>query len=111
LSRILRCLALAIGLGLILMAAGAPIRAQAKKKGPAGPAIELTDKAGKWGVWLLRPGTKILADRDYVLTTAPKEMAGGTFLTRTSGEHGQWLPDGALKAKKPVTAYAIVRVK
>ena len=112
-SRSLHCLALAAGLGLLLTAAAPPAPGQAKKgkKGPVGPAVEMTNKAGKWGVWLIHPGLKILTDRDYLVTTVPKEMIGATFLTRTSGEYGQWLPAGALTAKTPVTAYAVVRTK
>jgi hypothetical protein len=109
-SRTLRCVALASGLGLLLAASGSPTRAQAKKA-KKGPAVELTDKAGKWGLWLVGPRTKILEDRDYTMTTVPKEMGGATFVARTSGEYGRWLPDGALKAKGPVTAYAMVRTK
>lgn len=73
--------------------------------------IEANEKAGKWGASLAKVGTKIHTDRDYRLAALPKEMVGGTLLTRNSGELRQWLPSGALKAKMDVTAYAIVMVK
>jgi hypothetical protein len=75
------------------------------------PSVELTDKAGKWLLKEAKTGTKMLADRDYLLTDLPKEIAGGTYVMRTSGEYGTWLPDASLKAKKDATVYAIIRLK
>lgn len=56
-------------------------------------------------------GAKMITDRDYTLSALPKEVAGGTFLVRSSGEYGSWLPDASLKAKKDATVCAILRVK
>jgi hypothetical protein len=88
-------------------------RTQEDKKPPEKwvPALELTDKAGKWLLREAKTGTKMLSDRDYLLSDLPKEMVGGTYVMRTSGEYGTWLPDAALKAKKEGTVYAIIRVK
>jgi hypothetical protein len=75
------------------------------------PSVELTDKAGKWLLEEAKTGTKMISDRDYLLSDMPKEMVGGTYVMRTSGEYATWLPDAALKAKKEGTVYAIIRVK
>jgi hypothetical protein len=87
--------------------------AQEDKKPPDKwvPSVELTDKAGKWLLKEAKIGTKMLSDRDYLLSGLPKEIAGGTYVMRTSGEYGTWLPDGSLKAKKDGTVYAIIRLK
>jgi hypothetical protein len=74
------------------------------------PSVELTDKAGNWLLKEAKTGTKMLSDRDYLLSEMPKEMVGGTYVMRTSGEYGMWLPDATLKANKEATVYAIIRL-
>jgi hypothetical protein len=83
----------------------------AKKPQKWMPSVELTDKAGKWLLKEAKTGMKMVSDRDYLLSDLPKAMVGGTYVMRTSGEYGAWLPDAALKAKKEGTVYAIIRVK
>ena len=107
---------LVIGFVLIAFASGPETVGQDKKdkkdkKGAVTQVVEGTDKAGNWGYWKARVGLKMISDRDYAITALPKEMLGGTFLTRGAGDYGQWLPEGTLKAKMPATAYAIVRTK
>ena len=75
------------------------------------PSVELTDKAGNWLLKEAKTGTKMISDRDYLLSELPKEMVGGTYVMRNSSEYGTWLPDAALKAKKEGTVYAIIRLK
>ena len=109
-TRTLRRLAPFVGFVLLVTAATTESLGQ-DKKAPAGLVVETTEKAGKWVASQAKIGTRIYTDRDYVLVALPKEMVGGTFVTRSSGDQKTWLPDGALKAKLDVTAYAIVMVK
>jgi hypothetical protein len=98
---------------MVLFASVSEGRAQKEKKAQDSwkPSVELTDKAPKWLLKEAKTGTKMLSDRDYLLTDLPKEIVGGTYIMRDSGEYGTWLPDAALTAKKDSTVYAIVRVK
>ena len=82
------------------------------KKAKWAPVVEFTAKAPK--AWFLvepKPGIKMVSDKDYIVISAPNEVAGSTYLVRSAADHGQWFPDGTLKAKKDVTVYAIVRVR
>ena len=117
-TRTFRCLALFVGFVFLITAATTQSLGQDEKdkKGKKDKpltllVIEATEKATKWGVSDAKVGIKIYTDRDYVLAALPKEMVGGTFVTRGSGELREWLPSGTLKAKMAVTAYAIVLVK
>src|SRR5262249_52429935 len=113
-SRAFRVTALLTGLVLL---AGGPGQGQEKKgqkKAPAKftPAVEPTDTTPKvWVMVEVKVGVKMLSDRDYLVSQVPKELAGGTFLMRSSGEIGRWFPDATLKARKDGTAYAAVRIK
>jgi len=75
------------------------------------PSVEFTDKAPNWLLKEAKAGIKMLSDRDYLVTELPKEIVGGTYVMRDSGEYGTWLPDATLTAKKKSTVYALVRVK
>ena len=101
--------------GLLVLAAGGAVRAEDRKAdskdGKWAASVELTDRAGKWGLEEAKVGTKMISDRDYALTDLPEEVAGGTFVSRNSAEYGSWLPPLALKAKRDATVYALVRVK
>lgn len=114
-TRTLRYLALFVGFVFLMTAATTQSLGRDKKdkkdKPLTSPVIEVTEKATKWDVSDAKVGIKIYTDRDYVLAALPKEMVGGTFVTRGSGELREWLPSGKLKAKMAVTAYAIVLVK
>ncbi|HEX4610952.1 MAG TPA: hypothetical protein VH092_22370 [Urbifossiella sp.] len=100
---------------IVLVATSDPARspAQDKKKAPAkvDPAIKAGEKVGPtWQIREARLGVKILADKDYVFAALPKEVAGGTFLLRSSPELGKWLTPGAVEMKADGHVYAVVLV-
>lgn len=117
-KRSVRAASLFVGFAfLVALAAPQSMWGQEKKdkdkKAKAGPAIEATERTAK--EWVIRPaalGLPMLTDKkDYVLTALPKELAGTTYLIRTAGDHGQWLPTAAVKAKQDGTVFAMIRVK
>ena len=117
-TRTLRCLALFVGFAFLMNAAATQSLGQdkkekekKKKKAPVGLVVEATEKAGKWGASRVALGIRVYTDRNYLLAAFPKEMLGGTLITRSGDDQRKWLPDAALKANTDVTAYAMVLVK
>ena len=115
--RTLRCGLLFIGFALLVASATSYTQGQDKKdkkdKKKVGPAIEATEKTGK--DWLIRPAgpnLQMVTDKkDYIITALPKDLMGSTYLMRTAADHGQWLPDGSVKAKEDGTVFAMIRVR
>lgn len=72
--------------------------------------VELTDRApADWILTEAKIGALIMQGRDYAFTDLPDELLGGTIILR-SGLAG-WLDSAALRAKKPCTAYALLRTR
>jgi hypothetical protein len=105
------CCVVLLAIMALLASAKEGTAKQDKKPAEWKPSVELTDKAGKWLLKEAKTGTKMVSDRDYVLSELPEEIAGGTYVMRTIDEHKAWLPVSALTAKTDATVYAIIRVE
>ncbi|WLD12308.1 FlgO family outer membrane protein [Planctellipticum variicoloris] len=74
--------------------------------------VEFTDNAPAGAIFkLARNGTPIFPDRNYVLSTVPKEISGGALLWRDSEKANTWLEPSIIAAQGDCTAYAMIRWK
>src|SRR5713226_6795347 len=71
--------------------------------------VTINDRKDGSGLRYLSQGAVYLADRDYLVVTYPRELAGSTMVVRPADRHGDWLQALKVSVSRDCTIYAAIR--